>query len=39
MDIELAQTAIRRCLNEAIARGATSIVSSKAKTGLLLYKI
>lgn len=27
MDIELAQTAIRRCLNEAIARGATTIVS------------
>ena len=25
MDIELAQTAIRRCLNEAIARGATTI--------------
>lgn len=27
IDVELAQTAIRRCLNEAIARGATTIVS------------
>jgi hypothetical protein len=27
IDVELAQTAIRRCLNEAVARGATTIVS------------